>query len=190
MVYGLLLPHARSWLFRAVVQPLRRWSGRSFVPEAYGPQVGGRSQAQQFVHFGCEGFRRLGGAHGCGQDQALWLPQFEGFHGGAGRHAGGKAVVDQDGGRPADLLSGLPPLKNRSLRFTSATSWAVIRSTYSSGIPRRLMTSVFRTRTPPAATAPMPTRLPRGPELARDEYVERRSQRARDLVPHGNPAPR
>src|SRR5829696_8374509 len=161
------------------------------VPEAYGPEVGRRGQAQQFVHLGCEELRRLGSAHGCGQDQAPWLPQFEGFHGGPGRHAGGEAVVDQDDGPAADFQLGPPapekaqPPVHLGDLLGRDPLYVLIGDTET---PDDLGVQDAHAAGGNGPDAEL--RLAWGPELARDEHVERRPQRARDLVPYGDPAPR
>src|ERR671911_1064561 len=68
------------------------------VPEAYGPEVRRRLQADQLVHRGPEEGRGLGGAYRCGQDQSSRFPQTQGLYCGAGRHPGSEAVVDQNHG--------------------------------------------------------------------------------------------
>ena len=163
------------------------------VPEAYGPEVGGSGQADQLVHPGLEEFRRLGGANGCGQDQASWLPQSQGFDGGAGRHAGGEAVVDQDRGPTPDLRLGPPAPEKAQPPVYLGDLRAVIRSTYSSGMPRRLMTSAFKMRTPPAATAPMPNSGWPGAPSLRETNTSSGAPREREISyptgtpPRGNP---
>jgi hypothetical protein len=73
------------------------------VPEAYGPEVGWRLEADELVHLGAEHLGGLGGAHGRGEDQAQRFQTAEGLDGGPGRHAGREAVVHQDDGSAADL---------------------------------------------------------------------------------------
>src|SRR5215207_698500 len=58
------------------------------VPEAYGPEVRRRLQADQLVHRGLEEGRGLGGAYWRCQDQVSRLPQSQGLYGGPCRHPG------------------------------------------------------------------------------------------------------
>src|ERR687889_2889890 len=161
------------------------------VPEAYGPEVRRRLQADQLVHHGTEEIRGLGGAYWRCQDQASRLAQPQGLYGGSGRHPGSEPVVDQDRGPPhhfrlgplAPEVAQPPPYLRELLRRdlldvvvgdAETPDNVLIEDAHAAG------------RDGPDAEL----WLARRPELARDENVERRPQGARDLIPYGHPSPR
>jgi hypothetical protein len=83
-----------------------RGLGEVPVPEAYGPEVRWRLQADELVDLGGEQLGRLGGAHGRGEDEAPRPSAPQGLYGGPGRHPGREAVVHQDHGSSPDLRLG------------------------------------------------------------------------------------
>src|ERR671911_2255013 len=159
------------------------------VPEAYGPQVRRRLQADQIVHHAQKEIGGLGCAYGRCQDQSSRLPQTQGLYCGAGRHPGSEAVVDQDRGPPhhfclgplaPEVAQSAPYLRELLLRDlldvvvgdAETPDHVLVEDTHTAG------------RDGPDAELWLPWR----PELARDEHVERRSERARDLIPYRHPS--
>src|SRR5215208_4899862 len=149
------------------------------VPETYSPEVRRRLQADQLVHRGLEEICGLGGAYWRCQDEASRLPQSQGLYGGAGRHPGSEPVVDQDRGPPYHFrlrslspeVAQPPPYLRQLLRRDLLDVVVGDAET-----PDNVLVEDAHAVCRDGPDAEL--RLPRRPELARDEHVERRLEGA------------
>src|SRR5215218_5656087 len=167
-----------------------RGLGEVPVPETYRPEVRRRLQADELVHLGAEQLGRLGGAHGRGEDEAPGFSLAERRNRSPGRHAGREAVVHQDHGSAPDV--GLGPLAPEVAQPALHLRRLPLRDSLQvivgdAEAPHDVLVEDANAAGGDGADAELG--LPRRPQLARDEHLQRHPQSAGDLVPHRNPSP-